>query len=63
LSDWTDMTALERVAKAIRDTEWSFCRTPPSRDYADSLPLTKMNLASAEAAIAELDRIRAEAHA
>ena len=66
--DWTDMTEIERVAKAIRDakwqmihpTKWSRKAAPPSQAYADTLPLTKQNLAAAEAAIKALDEFRRE---
>jgi hypothetical protein len=56
--DWTDMTEQEQVAKAIRDTMWKATRPCPSQAYIDSLPLTPMNLAAADAAIEALDRAR-----
>ena len=59
MSDWADMTEVEQVAKAIRDAEWAFIKPAPKQEYVDTLPLTRMNLTAAEAAIRALDEMRA----
>lgn len=60
MTDWTDMTDIERVAKAIRDVEWQFSKPAPSQAYADSLPLTPMNLAAGKAALAVMEEMRTD---
>lgn len=52
------MTEQEQVARAIRDAMWKGIRPCPSQPYIDSLPLTPLNLAAADAAIEALDRAR-----
>lgn len=67
MSDWVDLTEQEAVAKAIRNASWANIRptvhcqnaSPPSRDYAESLPLTPFQLRIAEVAIETVDSFRA----
>ena len=58
--DWTDMSELEEVARAIRDAAWSFLSPSPSQAYVDSLPLTPCNLACGAAALARIDKLRSQ---
>jgi hypothetical protein len=58
--DWTDMSEVEEVAKAIRDTAWRFHEPAPSQAYIDTLPLTPCNLACGAAALARIDQLRSQ---